>query len=381
MSCKGNCKKADLKNKLGLDIDQLKDFGGSQAARVAELAAAAGLGNLIARPADEEEDEKKSKKAEESVKEAPNEAINAREGKDIGDDEKGRKKGKKEESKKEKEKRPYVPAFSRTSDVPVTEQMKNIVEDSLQWHFSTPEQYGLLLRYRYRLNYQEYDNAAILIGLKSGNVRCTPPIKESLIHPNLSNDVHRLCDEEKMSARKRQKERLEKEVREALEKAKDYEDFKKKLAERGIMMSVSWSENGKPFGITWIDRATRCIWKASETEMTLNRIMEEGLANGWTIIRDARLETPVISRAEERHAKGKDVRTRTIPAKATETKEREAAETTAGDIQTEEAKNKERTVRPPRTGGGTGQSHRSNKKIGGHDDIWEDEAKKHFGGM
>ena len=60
MSCKGNCKKADLKNKLGLDIDQLKDFGGSQAARVAELAAAAGLGNLIARPADDEEDEKKS---------------------------------------------------------------------------------------------------------------------------------------------------------------------------------------------------------------------------------------------------------------------------------------------------------------------------------
>ncbi len=60
MSCKGNCKKADLKNKLGLDIDQLKDFGGSQAARVAELAAAAGLGNLIARPNDDEEDEKKS---------------------------------------------------------------------------------------------------------------------------------------------------------------------------------------------------------------------------------------------------------------------------------------------------------------------------------
>ena len=60
MSCKGNCKKADLKNKLGIDIDQLKDFGGSQAARVAELAAAAGLGNLIARPSDDEEDEKKS---------------------------------------------------------------------------------------------------------------------------------------------------------------------------------------------------------------------------------------------------------------------------------------------------------------------------------
>jgi len=60
MSCKNCNKKADLKKKIGFDLDQIKDFGGSQAARVAELAAAAGLGNLMAKPADEKEDEKKS---------------------------------------------------------------------------------------------------------------------------------------------------------------------------------------------------------------------------------------------------------------------------------------------------------------------------------
>jgi hypothetical protein len=60
MSCKNCKKKVDLKNKIPFDLDQIKDFGGTQAARVAELAAAAGIGNLIAKPADEKEDEKKS---------------------------------------------------------------------------------------------------------------------------------------------------------------------------------------------------------------------------------------------------------------------------------------------------------------------------------
>ena len=55
MSCK--CQKKDIANKIS--IDQLKEFGGSQAARVAELAAAAGIGNLLASK-EEEEDEKKS---------------------------------------------------------------------------------------------------------------------------------------------------------------------------------------------------------------------------------------------------------------------------------------------------------------------------------
>ena len=59
MSCK-NCCKEDIKSRIAPSLDTLKEFGGTQAARVAELAAAAGLGNLIARPADEVEDEKKS---------------------------------------------------------------------------------------------------------------------------------------------------------------------------------------------------------------------------------------------------------------------------------------------------------------------------------
>jgi len=60
MSCKNCKKKVDLKNKIPFDLDQIKDFGGTQAARVAELAAAAGIGNLIAKPSDDDEDEKKS---------------------------------------------------------------------------------------------------------------------------------------------------------------------------------------------------------------------------------------------------------------------------------------------------------------------------------
>ena len=44
MSCKNCCKKEAIKNKLGIDLEQLKDFGGSQAAKAA----------------DDEEDEKKS---------------------------------------------------------------------------------------------------------------------------------------------------------------------------------------------------------------------------------------------------------------------------------------------------------------------------------
>ena len=60
MSCKNCCKKEALKNKIGIDLEQLKDFGGSQAAKVAELAAAAGLGNFMAKAADDEEDERKS---------------------------------------------------------------------------------------------------------------------------------------------------------------------------------------------------------------------------------------------------------------------------------------------------------------------------------
>jgi len=60
MSCKNCKKKVDLKSKIPFDLEQIKDFGGSQAARVAELAAAAGIGNLISKPSDDDEDEKKS---------------------------------------------------------------------------------------------------------------------------------------------------------------------------------------------------------------------------------------------------------------------------------------------------------------------------------
>lgn len=278
-----------------------------------------------------------------------------------------------QESQKQEEKE-YVMPFSRKSELPVRTQMKNALEDALRWHFSTEEQFKTLMRARYNIDYLSMDYETDLFGLNGSGIRCTPPVNLNVfnINKSISERVKDSADSEDMKKRRRQRERLEQQVREAMESAESDNDFRTELRKRGIIMVVSWNRNDEPFGITWIDRATRCIWKASDTSMTLESITNGAKVKGWSIEKDRRLETPVHDKqpAARIPKRTKPTKTGFVPAAKTLTPMPLPAidkKPTAARAVTGKSKQNDTT-------------RRSNAQVGGHDkEIWEDEAKKHLG--
>ena len=276
-----------------------------------------------------------------------------------------------QESQKQ-EGKAYVLPFSRKSELPVRTQMKNALEDALRWHFSTEEQFKTLMRARYNIDYLEMEHETRMYGLNGGNERCTNPINVNVIDSSIPTRVKDSADSEDMKKRRRQRERLEQQVREAMESAESDNDFRTELRKRGIIMVVSWNRNNEPFGITWIDRATRCIWKASDTSMTLESITNGAKEKGWSIEKDRRLEAPVHDKrpAARIPKRAKPTKTGFVPAAKTLTPMPLPAidkKPTAARAVTGKSKQNDTT-------------RRSNAQVGGHDkEIWEDEAKKHLG--
>lgn len=201
-------------------------------------------------------------------------------------------------SPRKREKREYVPAFSRESEEPVTEQITNAHEDAMQWHFSTFEQYRLLMRDRYSIDVEyledtpDYPSGALIYsGLKDRETRVTPALSNNYLGIDLDRIMEK-CGGERMSEKKAQRNRLEKAVKESMETASSYPELHKELKKRGVAMSVSWSKDGKPFGVTYFDYATRCIWKGSETATTFQWLKDSCGARGFEILQ-AKSEKPV----------------------------------------------------------------------------------------
>lgn len=186
----------------------------------------------------------------------------------------------------------FVPAFSRNSEAGVTEQFKAAFNDAMLWHFSTFEQIQALMLRRYNILMEverttSDDERIIVSGTNSVGNPVTPPMNlEVELGINLLRKINEKIEKENMYVRKDQRKHLHMLTRAAAEKCDSWEEFTALMERKGTYVVVSWTREGEPFGVTYIDRATRCIWKGSETKVDINWLRETAMEKGWTMEKD-----------------------------------------------------------------------------------------------
>ena len=194
----------------------------------------------------------------------------------------------------EKPEKSYVPPFSRKNG-PVVDQISAIAKDAMKWHFTTFEQFQTLLQRKYNVivdiekGTNDSDRLCFFGANPDGNA-VTPPLTEEELGIQLLRKLQEQIAKEKkkISQRREQRERLEKLSRAAISIAKDYDDFVKLMERKGVIVVVSFTKDQEPFGITYLDKATKCAWKGSQTNVDLEWMKKQCSSRGWQIKADLR---------------------------------------------------------------------------------------------
>lgn len=203
--------------------------------------------------------------------------------------------GKETKKKENFEDRKHVYAFSRKSNVPVKDQIKAIAEEVLNWHFTTFEQIQALMLRRYNVSLElqkerDYKEKTVFSGTDENGVTKTPFLDDEVLGVDFYNEVKKKIEKEKMYQRKDQRNRLEALAKSAIEIAKDYDEYVALMKKKGIIVAVSWSEDGRPFGVTYLDTVTKCAWKGSETHVDLKWMLTKVRDKGWEITKEKKQE-------------------------------------------------------------------------------------------
>lgn len=205
---------------------------------------------------------------------------------------------KKEEDKSKKKE--FVPPFKRRGGKPVIEQMEAIHNDALTWSFTTFEQYQALLLRRYKvevgIEHGDYiDDRIVMIGLDANYKAVTHKMTENQLGIKMLEQIQdRITESEKMY-RRDQKKRLEALANAAADRCSTYEEFCELMDRKGVFVVVSWNKQDEAFGVTYLDRATRCAWKGSETKVDLAWLKNKAEEKNWTITKD-RIQTKIEKR-------------------------------------------------------------------------------------
>lgn len=201
-----------------------------------------------------------------------------------------------DEEETAKAKEPKVMPFSRKSDRSVTQQITDAFEDAMKWNFSTFEQVQALLLRRYNVLIEveggdSPEERIVISGTNSSGKPITPIMHEEDLGLRMMERIKEKCENARMSSRKEQKKRIEGLARAAAKKANSFEEFRELMFKKGPYVVLSWSRTGEPFGVTWLDRATKCAWKGSETDVNFKWLKSVAQEKGWTFVKDKLQET------------------------------------------------------------------------------------------
>lgn len=191
------------------------------------------------------------------------------------------------------ETKPPVKSFSRDRSEPVSKQLTDAFEDAMNWSFSTLEQLQLLLLKRYNVLLElenGWKDRIVISGTSPDGKQITPSMTEDDLGIQMIQRIQEKCSNANMSARKEQRKRLETLAAAAAARAQSYEEFRAIMAKKGTYVAVSWTRTGEPFGVTYLDRATRCAWKGSETATDFKWLKTVVEKKGWTLERDTHLK-------------------------------------------------------------------------------------------
>ena len=121
----------------------------------------------------------------------------------------------------------------------------------------------MLRRYNILLEIEKAGDGERIVasGTAADGSPITPILKETELGVEMLSRICERCDDANMSARKEQRKRLETLAAAAAAKAQSYEEFLSIMAKKGTYVVLSWTRTGEPFGVTYLDRATRCAWK------------------------------------------------------------------------------------------------------------------------
>ena len=277
-----------------------------------------------------------------------------------------------EEEEVAKAKEPKVMPFTRKSDRSVTQQITDAFEDAMKWNFSTFEQVQALLlrRYNVLVEVEGGDSPEEKLTIKGTNTSgkpITPSFSEEDLGLKMMERIKEKCDNAKMSSRKEQKKRIEGLARAASKKARSFEEFRELMFKKGPYVVLSWSRTGEPFGVTWLDRATKCAWKGSETEVDFKWLKAVAQEKGWTFTKDKQQET-----IDKRAAMPSRKRRPTPPTDSVAEPPKPATDTSAGKIGTANEPSLVKAVTKLGKVSGKGQhNQRGRDRADGRKSIWE----------
>lgn len=177
----------------------------------------------------------------------------------------------------------FVPPFSPEDSTPITDQFRAFHREAMQWTFTTPEQYMAILKWRYNCEVDELDGGFTYAGLDKKGKICTQILTESELSLPCFDEIVEKCVESDVKHLKSQRKRIETYAELAMKDCKTLKEFRQRMSKKGIYLSISFTEEGEPFGITWLDRATKCAFKGSETKVDLKWLKEKAAAEGILI--------------------------------------------------------------------------------------------------
>ena len=179
---------------------------------------------------------------------------------------------------------------------PVRSSIKDAIESSIAYHFTTMSQFMLILE-AHGLRMKKNDKASFekegmkgitLQGLASDGEPCTSPIPleeiqgGALIWETL---LHRMdtCVKDGKTFQD-VKEDLKKEIKSAVQQSASEEEIKEKLSEKGIQIDFFKTAEGKIYGVNIIDHKAKAAFKASEISRELSAkyfelLREEGITS------------------------------------------------------------------------------------------------------
>ena len=150
----------------------------------------------------------------------------------------------------------------------ITAQIKAIATEALKYHFTTKNQLKYIFEdYRVQLEFKPGKHGTtqlVFRGLGNDSRPCTNKITgEQLQLPSYA-DIEAQMQAAKQSIKKKEITRVDNLANFAATKARHISNFENILRKKGISVHYSLMSDGKIHGLTFIDHATHCAFKASE---------------------------------------------------------------------------------------------------------------------
>ena len=170
-------------------------------------------------------------------------------------------------------------------------QLRALFQGALRYDFEGFPQFACILRdYGIEANLRPADEGgSITLQPMDRNGRAVgPPVSEQALGEEMYKEMT-LASElnaRNHSNRHREKERLDNLVAAAFNYSKSAAHFEALLKNKGISVHLSKTEDGKVFGITFVDHTTRSVFKASELPCRMSvSMMEQAVLSGkWRAV-------------------------------------------------------------------------------------------------